>query len=390
MRKFILFTIALLLTLSPFVEANEDGSIEHIGWDTILTYDWESITLKDKSIDYNSQNCPEWYHKATAEDWSKLINMRYKIDWSNYKYLNQETDNDFYSVKEEWVAGEIIWEDNVWLYAFKNDVLNGDQITYFRTTSKGYQNKPYIFVYQEPESCLSGTVWYWKDAHCWYIKIKRCTTVYVKPKKERNVCNENLKTRCFKDDENENDSDKNDNDSDSDKNDNDNNNNNSIINNWYSEEFNDAYAFAYENWITTMKTIEETNMNGWLDRIAMAKMLSKYAINILWKELDSTKQCNFNDVSAQMDSSYDNWVTLACQLWIMWVWMTNFRPNDDVTRAEFWTALSRMLYGLADWTDQYYSTHLAKLKKEWIISNDNPTLKELRWYVMLMLMRSAK
>ena len=48
-----------------------------------------------------------------------------------------------------------------------------------------------------------------------------------------------------------------------------------------------------------------------------------------------------------------------------------------------------MLYGLEDWTDAYYSTHLAKLKTEWIITNDNPELQELRWYVMLMLMRSA-
>ena len=44
---------------------------------------------------------------------------------------------------------------------------------------------------------------------------------------------------------------------------------------------------------------------------------------------------------------------------------------------------------LADWTDKYYTTHLAKLKAEWIISNDDPKLKELRWYVMIMLMRSA-
>ena len=62
---------------------------------------------------------------------------------------------------------------------------------------------------------------------------------------------------------------------------------------------------------------------------------------------------------------------------------------DPVTRKEFWTALSRMLFGLEDWSDVYYSTHLKKLKEVWIISNDNPELTELRWYVMTMLMRSA-
>jgi hypothetical protein len=48
-----------------------------------------------------------------------------------------------------------------------------------------------------------------------------------------------------------------------------------------------------------------------------------------------------------------------------------------------------MLYGLED-GNPYYSTHLAKLKSEWIISNDDPNLKEVRGYVMIMLMRSAK
>lgn len=162
--------------------------------------------------------------------------------------------------------------------------------------------------------------------------------------------------------------------------------------NWFSEEMNDAYEFAYENWITTKKNINQANMNWSLTRIAMAKMLSQYAVNVLWMspDPDNLRNCNFSDVTKNMDVAYDNWVTLACQLWIMWVWITNFRPNETVTRAQFGTALSRMLYGLADGKDHYYSTHLAKLKKEWIISNDNPTLKEVRWYVMLMLMRSAE
>ncbi len=163
-----------------------------------------------------------------------------------------------------------------------------------------------------------------------------------------------------------------------------------VLTNGYTRELNDAYTFAFKNGITTMKSIDQANMNWSLNRIAMAKMLSQYAINILEKKPDTNNKCDFWDVSSDLDKQYNDWVTLACQLGIMWVNITNFRPNDEVTRAEFGTALSRMLFGLADWTDNYYSTHLAKLKKEKIISNDDPTLKELRWYVMLMLMRSAK
>jgi hypothetical protein len=124
----------------------------------------------------------------------------------------------------------------------------------------------------------------------------------------------------------------------------------------------------------------------------MAKMLSYYAINVLWQKPDTSKKIKFKDVSNKLDKKYDNWVTLAYQLWIMWINMprNRFRPNDLVTRWEFATALSRMLYGIADWKDRYYSTHLAKLMEEKIITNDDPMMMELRWYIMIMLMRSAE
>ena len=71
-----------------------------------------------------------------------------------------------------------------------------------------------------------------------------------------------------------------------------------------------------------------------------------------------------------------------------------FRPNDEVTRAEFATALSRMLYSTLDGeykaTSKYYLNHMKKLKEEKIITYDNPNIKELRGYVMIMLMRSVK
>jgi hypothetical protein len=41
-------------------------------------------------------------------------------------------------------------------------------------------------------------------------------------------------------------------------------------------------------------------------------------------------------------------------------------------------------------TPQYYVNHMEKLKWEWIITKADPKMKELRGYVMIMLMRSAK
>lgn len=165
-----------------------------------------------------------------------------------------------------------------------------------------------------------------------------------------------------------------------------------VLANGFTREFNDAYEFAFANGITTMKTIQEAAMEDGLNRIAMAKMLSQYAINVLGKTPADVEVPNFVDVSADLDAEYANWVTLAYKLWIMWINMPNneFLPFESVTRAQFGTALSRLIFGIEDGEDAYYTTHLAKLKEAGIISNDDPTLEELRWYVMLMLMRSAK
>ena len=163
----------------------------------------------------------------------------------------------------------------------------------------------------------------------------------------------------------------------------------------YTQEFQEAYKFAKEKWITTMPNIQEAQMDWKLTRIAMAKMLSQYAMSVLWQKPANIVTPKFNDVTDKQNSDYDDWVSLAYQLWIMWQNMpdNNFRPNDEVTRAEFATALSRMLYHTSDWeyksTDKYYTNHMKKLVQEKIITNDDAKMKELRWYVMIMLMRSA-
>ena len=165
----------------------------------------------------------------------------------------------------------------------------------------------------------------------------------------------------------------------------------------YTSEQKQSYEFAKSNWITTTPTIEKAKMNTSLKRIEMAKMLSYYAINVFWQTPDAEKWViKFNDVTDKMDKQYDNWVTLAYQLWIMWQNMknNNFRPNDEVTRAEFVTALSRLVYKTDEWkykwTWKYYEPHMAVLYNEWIINNTDPKMKEKRWYVMIMLMRTVQ
>ena len=71
--------------------------------------------------------------------------------------------------------------------------------------------------------------------------------------------------------------------------------------------------------------------------------------------------------------------------------ITAFRPYDTISRAEFGTALSRVLWGdKYEGGTPYYAKHLDALKAAGIMTQiDNPENRdEVRGYVMLMLMRS--
>lgn len=158
----------------------------------------------------------------------------------------------------------------------------------------------------------------------------------------------------------------------------------------YSGELLDAYDYAYANGVTTMDTIDNANMYGSLTRIAMAKMMANWAMNILGLEPDTSKDCSFPDVSSALDAQYDNGVTNACQLGLMGVGITNFDPNGVVTRAQFSTVLSRAMWGdQYDGADPYYADHLAALQDAGVMNDiSNPDATEVRGYTMLMMQRA--
>ena len=158
-------------------------------------------------------------------------------------------------------------------------------------------------------------------------------------------------------------------------------------NSWFSKEFVDAYSFAYQMWITTQKRIQDADLEWHLIRAHMAKIMANYAIKVMSGVVDTWRACEFDDIGDQSDEM-KFYIKLSCQLGIMWVGVTSFNPNGLVTRAEFGTVLSRILYGNTyNDGEFYYSNHLKILKEKGIIKNDDPSLEELRGYVMLMLMR---
>ena len=132
----------------------------------------------------------------------------------------------------------------------------------------------------------------------------------------------------------------------------------------------------------------------------MAKMVVNYAINVLWRELpkQTPEQCYWwDDEEAWESEEMKEYAKKACALWIMGIDMENFEPMRYVTRSQFWTILSRILwwehYNVHHTKDSpYYVQHLNALKKSWIMTQiDNPEERiELREWVWVMLMRSEK
>ena len=161
----------------------------------------------------------------------------------------------------------------------------------------------------------------------------------------------------------------------------------------YSQEVLDAYTWAYSKDITTLAPINEAKPDWWLYRQHMAKMIVNFAVNVLWREIpeEGPQKCSWEDRSNAFESKeMKEYAVKACKLWLMWIDMDYFQPESPVTRAQFGTILSRLLWWKKyAWWTPYYSKHLNVLEKNGIMTQiENPEKRiELREWVWVMLMR---
>jgi len=157
----------------------------------------------------------------------------------------------------------------------------------------------------------------------------------------------------------------------------------------YSDELQGAYDYAYGMGVTTQSAIDTADMYGQLKRSHMAKMMVNYAKEVKGMTADTSLACSFTDVANQTEEM-QGYIKEACQMGLMGQGITAFNPNGIVTRAQFGTVLSRVLYGDANnGGNPYYADHLAALKDAGIMTNiSNPNAPEVRGYVMLMMQRA--
>lgn len=186
------------------------------------------------------------------------------------------------------------------------------------------------------------------------------------------------------------------------------------------DELTTAYNRAYSFGITTIHPMGQANLDGYIKRSQLAKMISKFTMQFTDIRLNILRNCIYPDMDKEsLEMQY--YAVIACQYGLMWLEedgntpKMNFDPNQYVNRAQFGTVLSRLLFGdtyniqdnernffvtIQSGMDffvlntphaplMWYSKHLQALKEAGIMMRiATPMMLELRGYVMLMLMRT--
>ena len=140
----------------------------------------------------------------------------------------------------------------------------------------------------------------------------------------------------------------------------------------------------------------------------MAKMISEFALQIVEREpqMEDVGCRDFNDIDTENQEMVE-YMQLSCDLRLMGMEANGddarpfFDANSCMTRAEFGTILSRLLFGDTynyDESEPYvygswYIDHLNTLKKLDImtmIEDPWPTFEERRSFVIIMMYRTFK
>lgn len=329
---------------------------------------WGSITLyvqwtpNPYVIIFNGNWATTWTmdnQNMIYDNEDKLNKNVYKNDWYLFKWRNTKADWTWIPYADESTVKNLSTSGSVILYAqrWKNN-------TWWGSSWWGLKK----------DDCPDGDYsWDYYDKKCW-SKVKTWKTETEPEEKPAVVTPVEHKTETKKC---------------------------SIEWSKHSSEVNEAYIWACKNWIIKSQTIQGARLWEFLNRAEMAKIVSIFETLILDSKPNRNKDCSaFADSISWYNAEMKNYMITSCQLERMWIHTADHKPIKDfmpkkfVSRAEFWTILSRILrwnkYEAPKNSSKYYVEHLTSLKWEKIISNINPELKERRSYAILMIYRAAK
>ena len=180
-----------------------------------------------------------------------------------------------------------------------------------------------------------------------------------------------------------------------------NKNNKNKKNSFQEKEHENAYNWALKNKIIDKKTFPSSWIYGNLSRAELATIVSNFAKMQKRKVKFSKEVCSkYKDLWEVDNLVLKEWLISSCQYGLMGMnpdWKTQityFEPNKTLYRYDLSTVLSRMLYWTTyenkTWKGNYWDFHLKNLVNRKIISDANPNIKEIKQWVLLMLMRYSK
>jgi len=171
----------------------------------------------------------------------------------------------------------------------------------------------------------------------------------------------------------------------------------------YDQEITDAFSRWYNLNITNKCPIDDARLDDNITRAEAAKMISMFTIQIIGIFPDTHKiWCDeYSDIYT-LSNEMKFFTKTACQLDLMGVEADGktpqkaFSPNDFVNRAQFWTILSRLIYGdiyniySGEESMQWYEKHLQALYNDTIMKQiQDPFMLEKRARILLMLKRTV-
>jgi hypothetical protein len=162
---------------------------------------------------------------------------------------------------------------------------------------------------------------------------------------------------------------------------------------WYDDEFLQALDWMHNFWLTRFDKPETFRPYDILSRQEAAKFFSQFAKEILYRTLDQTKYCYFDDME-WVDPSLKNYIIESCLLHMFWWSWGYFFPFDTFTKGQALAVLMRWLDGYKDESGTYrWWAYRQQAWEAWLTKDANISHWDkavTRYEVALLLYRAAQ
>ena len=159
-----------------------------------------------------------------------------------------------------------------------------------------------------------------------------------------------------------------------------------------------VHEWSYKNWLTKYSNMRDARLWDYLTRSEMAKLSSVFAIKILGKTPDESKQdfCSQYADLLKANAEIKSYIVQSCELWYMWYQsnginaLEKFRPYSSLNLAEASVIVSRMMRWNQNATSggKWYQWHLYATYNNWLIDDiRNPFRNITRWEAFEMFYR---